>query len=59
MPKPGITHLKAFYAKNKGKMSYAAAMKAARASYTKKGAKSNGAKSNGAEPKRAKKKRKT
>ena len=51
MPNPWISHLKAFYAKNKGKMSYAAAMKAARASYTKKGAKSNGA-----EPK-AKKKR--
>ena len=43
MPNPWISHLKAFYAKNKGKMSYAAAMKAARASYTKKGAKSNGA----------------
>ena len=28
-----ITHLKSFYAKNKGKMSYKQAMKAARASY--------------------------
>ena len=53
MPNPWISHLKAFYAKNKGKMSYAAAMKAARDSYTKKGAKSNGA-----EPK-AKKKEKS
>ena len=33
-----ITHLKAFYQKNKSKMSYAQAMKAARASYSKKGA---------------------
>ena len=30
-----ITHLKAFYAKNKSKMSYSQAMKAARASYKK------------------------
>ena len=34
---PWLTHLKAFYAKNKSKMSYAQAMKAAKASYTKKG----------------------
>ena len=52
MPNPWIAHLKAFYAKNRTKMSYAQAMKAARASYTKKGA-------SAAEPaKRAKKKRK-
>jgi hypothetical protein len=37
MANPWITHLKAFYAKNKGKMSYAQAMKAAKATYTKKG----------------------
>ena len=52
MPNPWIAHLKAFYAKNRTKMSYAQAMKAARASYTKKGA-------SAAEPaKRAKKKEK-
>ena len=34
---PWLTHLKAFYAKNKGKMSYAQAMKAAKSTYTKKG----------------------
>jgi len=34
---PWLTHLKAFYAKNKSKMSYSAAMKAARATYSKKG----------------------
>ena len=33
---PWISHLKAFYAKNKSKMSYSQAMKAAKASYTKK-----------------------
>jgi hypothetical protein len=33
MPNPWISHLKAFYAKNKSKMSYAQAMKSARASY--------------------------
>jgi hypothetical protein len=38
MPNPWISHLKAFYAKNKSKMSYAQAMKAARASYRPKGA---------------------
>ena len=34
---PWIAHLKSFYAKNKSKMSYAQAMKAAKSSYTKKG----------------------
>ena len=38
MANPWLTHLKSFYAKNKGKMSYAQAMKAAKATYTKKGA---------------------
>ena len=33
-----ISHLKAYYAKNKSKMSYAEAMKAARASYKPKAA---------------------
>ena len=36
MPNPWLTHLKAFYAKNKSKMSYAQAMKAAKTSYKKK-----------------------
>ena len=49
MPNPWIAHLKAFYAKNKSKMSYAQAMKAARATYSKKGASAE-------QPKRAKKK---
>lgn len=40
MANPWLTHLKAFYAKNKSKMSYAQAMKAAKATYTKKGSKS-------------------
>jgi len=35
MPNRWISHLKAFYAKNKSKMSYAQAMKAARPSYKK------------------------
>jgi len=35
MPNAWISHLKAFYAKNKSKMSYAQAMKAARPSYKK------------------------
>ena len=52
MPNPWISHLKAFYAKNKGKMSYAQAMKAARASYKK------GGKASASEPKRAKAKKK-
>ena len=39
---PWLVHLKAFYAKNKSKMSYSQAMKAAKATYSKKGAKSNG-----------------
>ena len=33
MPNSWITHLKAFYAKNKSKMSYRQAMQKARASY--------------------------
>ena len=33
---PWLSHLKAFYQKNKSKMSYAQAMKAAKSSYTKK-----------------------
>ena len=33
---PWLTHLKAFYAKNKSKMSYSQAMKAAKATYRKK-----------------------
>ena len=36
MPNAWITHLKQFYAKNKSKMSYAQAMKAARSTYKKK-----------------------
>ena len=35
MANPWLTHLKAFYAKNKSKMSYAQAMKAAKATYKK------------------------
>ena len=34
---PWIQHVKAFYAKNKGKMSYAQALKAAKATYKKGG----------------------
>jgi hypothetical protein len=34
MANPWISHLKAFWSKNKGKMSYKAAMQAARKSYT-------------------------
>ena len=49
MANPWLTHLKAFYAKNKSKMSYSQAMKAAKNSYTKKGQ---------ADSKKAKKKRK-
>ena len=33
---PWLIHLKQFWSKNKGKMSYKAAMKAARATYKKK-----------------------
>ena len=36
MANPWLIHLKAFYAKNKSKMSYAQAMKAAKATYKKK-----------------------
>ena len=32
---PWLSHLKAFYAKNKSKMSYSQAMKAAKATYKK------------------------
>jgi hypothetical protein len=35
MSNPWLIHLKAFYAKNKGNMSYKEAMKKAKASYTK------------------------
>ena len=45
-----ISHLKAFWSKNKGKMSYKQAMKEARKSYTPKG-------SAAAEPKKKVKKR--
>ena len=34
---PWLIHLKAFWAKNKSKMSYSAAMKAAKATYKKVG----------------------
>ena len=33
---PWMTHLKAFWTKNKGKMSYSQAMKEAKKTYTKK-----------------------
>ena len=33
MTNPWLTHLKAFYAKNKSKMSYSQAMKAAKKTY--------------------------
>ena len=36
---PWLAHLKAFWSKNKGKMSYKAAMVAAKKTYKKKGAK--------------------
>ena len=36
---PWMAHLRAFWAKNKGKMSYSEAMKAAKKTYTKKKAK--------------------
>jgi len=36
---PWLSHLKAYWAKNKGKMSYSTAMKKARSTYTKKKAK--------------------
>ena len=36
---PWLAHLKSFWAKNKGKMSYKAAMSAAKATYKKGGAK--------------------
>jgi len=35
MANPWLQHLKAFYAKNKSKMSYAQAMKAAKSTYKK------------------------
>ena len=37
MANPWLIHLKAFYAKNKSKMSYRQAMKAAKSTYKKKG----------------------
>ena len=37
MSNPWLSHLKAFYAKNKSKMSYSQAMKAAKATYKKVG----------------------
>ena len=37
MANPWLVHLKAFWAKNKGKMSYRQAMVAAKKTYTKKG----------------------
>lgn len=39
MANPWLTHLKAFYAKNKSKMSYSQAMKAAKATYKRGGGK--------------------
>ena len=48
---PWLAHLKAFWAKNKGKMSYKAAMSAAKATYKKGGAK-------GGEPPKKKRRRK-
>ena len=52
MANPWLQHLKAFYAKNKGSMSYSQAMKAAKKTYTKKGA------SSGDEKKKSKRRRK-
>ena len=52
MANPWLQHLKAFYQKNRSKMSYSQAMKAAKATYTKKGA------SSGGEKKKSKRRRK-
>ena len=54
MANPWLTHLKAFYAKNKSTMSYSQAMKAAKATYKKKGSKS----AENGEKKKTKKRRK-
>jgi hypothetical protein len=53
MPNAWISHLRAFYAKNKSKMSYSEAMKAARASYKKGGAKAPAKKKRGRAKKKA------
>ena len=50
MANPWLVHLKAYYAKHRGKMSYAQAMKAAKATYKKKGA--------AAEPKKKRRRKK-
>jgi hypothetical protein len=50
---PWLSHLRAFYSKNKSKMSYRQAMKAAKASYTKKGAAAAPKKKRGGKKKRA------
>ena len=41
---PWMVHLRQFWAKNKGKMSYSAAMKAAKGTYSKVGAAGKGGK---------------
>ena len=51
---PWLAHLKSFWAKNKGKMSYKAAMSAAKATYKK-----GGAKTADAPKKRRRRKKKT
>ena len=51
---PWLSHLKSFWAKNKGKMSYRQAMVAAKKTYTKKGAKASKAEA----PKRKRRRRK-
>ena len=43
MANPWLTHVKAFYAKHKGKMSYAQALKEAKKTYKKGGAKEDSA----------------
>ena len=50
-----LIHLKAFYAKNKGKMSYSQAMKAAKATYTK----GSGSKGEGSKKVKKRRKKKT
>ena len=52
---PWLSHLKSFWAKNKGKMSYRQAMVAAKKTYTKKGSKAT-SKTNAPKRRRRKKK---
>ena len=52
---PWLNHLKSFWSKNKGKMSYRQAMVAAKKTYTKKGASS---KASTEAPKRKRRRRK-